>query len=173
MLFLRVSALSCMSALCLYFLLHWKLLSSGQIPCVCKHTCNEALLNLLVVILMIFCCHHVPQYMAFCWLAPRLNSIQCQMIVCDIKKSEVSRNTSKHKHTHTHIVFYGLRGSLHRHNVFILYKLYVLLPYTYPTPKLSPHRRLCISTHAEHIVQQLLNVQQRSTTFSLFAIISL
>ncbi len=27
--------------------------------------------------------------------------------------------------------------------VFILYKLYVLLPYTYPTPKLSPHRRLC------------------------------
>ncbi len=30
--------------------------------------------------------------------------------------------------------------------VFILYKLYVLLPYTYPIPKLSPHRRLCIST---------------------------
>ncbi len=30
--------------------------------------------------------------------------------------------------------------------VFILYKLYVLLPYTYPTPKLSPHRRRCIST---------------------------
>ncbi len=27
--------------------------------------------------------------------------------------------------------------------VFILYKLYVLLPYTYPTPKLSPHRRHC------------------------------
>ncbi len=30
--------------------------------------------------------------------------------------------------------------------VFILYKLYVLLPYTYPTPKLSPHKRRCIST---------------------------
>ncbi len=30
--------------------------------------------------------------------------------------------------------------------VFILYKLYVLLPYTYPTPKLSPQRRRCIST---------------------------
>ncbi len=29
--------------------------------------------------------------------------------------------------------------------VFILYKLYVLLTYTYPTPKLSPHRRRCIS----------------------------
>ncbi len=28
--------------------------------------------------------------------------------------------------------------------VFILYKLYVLLTYTYPTPKLSPHRRRCI-----------------------------
>ncbi len=27
--------------------------------------------------------------------------------------------------------------------VFILYKLYVLLPYTYPTPNLSPHRRQC------------------------------
>ncbi len=27
--------------------------------------------------------------------------------------------------------------------VFILYKLYVLLPYTYPTSKLSPHKRLC------------------------------
>ncbi len=30
--------------------------------------------------------------------------------------------------------------------VFILYKLYVPLPYTYPTPKLSPYRRRCIST---------------------------
>ncbi len=156
-----------MSALCLYFLLHWKLLSSGQIPCVCKHTCNEALLILLVVILMIFCCHHVPQYMAFCWLAPRLYSIQCQMIVCNIKKSEVSRNTSKPKHTH--IVFYGLRGL----SIGIMF-LYCTNCMCYcPTPKLSPHRRLCISTHAEHIVQQLLNVQQRSTTFSLFAIISL
>ncbi len=29
--------------------------------------------------------------------------------------------------------------------VLTLYKLYVLLPYTYPTPKLSPHRRRCIS----------------------------
>ncbi len=28
---------------------------------------------------------------------------------------------------------------------FILYKLYVLLPYTYPTPKLSPHRRLSLT----------------------------
>ncbi len=48
-------------------------------------------------------------------------------------------------HTHTHVGFYGLRGLSIGVMVFILYKLYVLLPYTYPTPKLSPHRRRCIS----------------------------
>ncbi len=48
-------------------------------------------------------------------------------------------------HTHTHVGFYGLRGLSLGVMVFILYKLYVLLPYTYPTPKLSPHRRRCIS----------------------------
>ncbi len=48
-------------------------------------------------------------------------------------------------HTHTHVGFYGLRGLSIGVMVFILYKLYVLLPYTYTTPKLSPHRRLCIS----------------------------
>jgi len=41
-------------------------------------------------------------------------------------------------------MFYGLRGLSIGVMVFILYKLYVLLPYTYPTPKLSPHRRRCI-----------------------------
>ncbi len=46
-----------------------------------------------------------------------------------------------HTHTHTHVGFYGLRGLSIGVMVFILYKLYVLLPYTYPTPKLSPHRR--------------------------------
>ncbi len=48
-------------------------------------------------------------------------------------------------HTHTRVGFYGLRGLSIGVMVFILYKLYVLLPYTYPTPKLSPHRRWCIS----------------------------
>ncbi len=48
-------------------------------------------------------------------------------------------------HTHTHVGFYGLRGLSIGVMVFILYKLYVLLPYTYPTPKPSPHRRRCIS----------------------------
>ncbi len=54
--------------------------------------------------------------------------------------------TCTHTHTHTHVGFYGLWGLSIGVMVFILYKLYVLLPYTYPTPKLSPHRRRCIST---------------------------
>ncbi len=37
--------------------------------------------------------------------------------------------------------------------VFILYKLYVLLPYTYPTPKLSPHKSAFVfSTQKTHSV---------------------
>ncbi len=55
-------------------------------------------------------------------------------------------NARTHTHTHTHVGFYGLRGLSIGVMVFILYKLCVLLPYTYPTPKLSPHRRRCIST---------------------------
>ncbi len=52
-----------------------------------------------------------------------------------------------HTHHHTHMfVFVEKWGHPIGVMVFILYKLYVLLPYTYPTPKLSPHRRLCIST---------------------------
>ncbi len=47
-----------------------------------------------------------------------------------------------HTHTHTYVGFYGLWGLSIGVMVFILYKLYVLLPYTYPTPKLSPHRRV-------------------------------
>ncbi len=51
-----------------------------------------------------------------------------------------------HTHTHTHtLVFMVYRDSIGV-MVFIQYKLYVLLPYTYPTPKLSPHRRLCTFT---------------------------
>ncbi len=49
-------------------------------------------------------------------------------------------------YSHTHVGFYGLWGLSIGVMVFILYKLYELLPYTYPTPKLSPHRRRCIST---------------------------
>ncbi len=51
--------------------------------------------------------------------------------------------THTHTHTHTHVGFCGLRGLSIGVMVFILNKLCVLLPYTYPTPKLSPHRRLC------------------------------
>ncbi len=49
-------------------------------------------------------------------------------------------------HAHTHVRFCEKWGHPIGVMVFILYKLYVLLPYTYPIPKLSPHRRLCIST---------------------------
>jgi len=60
-------------------------------------------------------------------------------------------HTHTHRHTHTHTCwFLWFTGTLHRRNVFILYKLYVLLPYTYPTPKLSPHRRRCISTFPQN-----------------------
>ncbi len=87
---------SCLHYVCTFF---WTGSSCHQDKfLVCKHTCNKALLILLVLFLTLFCCHHVPRYMAFCRLAPRLHSIQCQMIVCDIKKLEVSRNTPKHKH---------------------------------------------------------------------------
>ncbi len=36
--------------------------------------------------------------------------------------------THTHTHTHTHVGFYGLRGLSIGVMVFILYKLYVLLP---------------------------------------------
>ncbi len=57
-------------------------------------------------------------------------------------------HTRSHTHTltHTHVRFCEKWGHPIGVMVFILYNLYVLLPYTYPTPKLSPHRRLCIST---------------------------
>ncbi len=59
--------------------------------------------------------------------------------------SKAHTHTHMHTDTHTHVVLYGLRGLSIGVMVFILYKLYVLLPYTYSTPKLSPHRRRCIS----------------------------
>ncbi len=65
--------------------------------------------------------------------------------------THLTTHTHTHTHTHTqhtlhtHVGFYGLRGLSICVMVFILYKLYVLLPFTYPTPKLSPHRRRCIS----------------------------
>ncbi len=65
---------------------------------------------------------------------------------CSLAKGEVYSLSLSLTHTHTHVGFYGLRGLSIGVMLFILYKLYVFLPYTYPTPKLSPHRRLRIST---------------------------
>ncbi len=77
------------------------------------------------------------------------------LVLWYLKSQENRKRNHTHTHTHTrthapartrtHVGFYGLRGLSIGVMVFILYKLYVLLPYTYPTPKLSPHRRRCIS----------------------------
>ncbi len=45
-------------------------------------------------------------------------------------RSQEVPHTHTHTHTHTHVGFYGLRGLSIGVMVFILYKLYVLLPYT-------------------------------------------
>ncbi len=85
---------------------------------------NVLINHLLLVIPMSYPCHYTN-------LCPH--------------KPHKHADTHTHTHTHTHVGFYGLRGLSIGVMVFILYKLYVLLPYTYPTPKLSPHRRRCIS----------------------------
>ncbi len=64
--------------------------------------------------------------------------------LCPHKPHKPAHTHTHHTHTHT-LVFCGLWGLSIGVMVFILYNLYVLLPYTYPTPKLSPHRRtVCI-----------------------------
>ncbi len=127
-----MSALSCMSALWLYFLLHWKLLSSGQIPFVCKHTCNKVLLIL----------SSCPSLFGFLLNGSQTSfdsmSDDClRYKKCSYQEYIKTQTCIKH----TQVVFYGLRGLYIGIMFFILYTLYVLLPYTYPTPKLSPHRR--------------------------------
>ncbi len=64
------------------------------------------------------------------------------LIIRGLVESEMqTHKQAENTHTHTHVGFYDLRGLSIGVMFFILYKLYVLLPYTYPTPKLSPHRR--------------------------------
>ncbi len=70
----------------------------------------------------------------------RLRSLQAR--TSRLKDSFIHQ-APPHTHTHTHVGFCGLWGLSIGVMVFILYKLCVLLPYTNPTPKLSPHRRLC------------------------------
>ncbi len=55
--------------------------------------------------------------------------------------------THTETHTHTHVGFAILVGTLIGVMVFVLYRPYILLPYTNPTPKLSPHRRLFAFLH--------------------------
>ncbi len=109
--------------------------------CVCKHTCNKALLIIVFLTIFMSSCPSVCGFL----LTGSQTSFDSMSDDCLwYKKLDVIRNTSKHKHvknTHT-LVFYGLRGLSIGVMVFILYKQYVLLPYTYPIPKLSPHRRL-------------------------------
>ncbi len=79
------------------------------------------------------------------WHRVALSSVFCSnWTLCFDSHLSSTVTTHTHTHTHTHVGFYGLRGLSIGVMVFILYKLYVLLPYTYPTPKLSPHRRWCI-----------------------------
>ncbi len=72
----------------------------------------------------------------------KYNIAQVQTEIINHTHIHAHARTHARMHTHTHVGFYGLRGLSIGVMVFILYKLYVLLPYTYPTPKLSPHRRL-------------------------------
>ncbi len=60
-----------------------------------------------------------------------------------------STHTHTHTHTltHTHVGFAILVGTSIGVMVFVLYRPYILLPYTNPTPKLSPHRRLFAFLH--------------------------
>ncbi len=54
-------------------------------------------------------------------------------------------HTRTNTHTHTRC-FLWFTGTFHRRNGFYTVQtVCALLPYTYPTPKLSPHRRRCIS----------------------------
>ncbi len=54
-----------------------------------------------------------------------------------------------HTHTHTRVCFCELCGDCIGVMVFILYKLYFLLPFTNPTPKPTPYRKLCIFTFSK------------------------
>jgi len=58
----------------------------------------------------------------------------------------VSAYSLLHAHTHTHTLslvwFTIFVGTLHRRNVFILYKLYILSPFTNTHPKPIHHTEL-------------------------------
>ncbi len=98
------------------------IISTISLYCICVHV-NPQTHEIQIRPVLVLC-----QY--WLWLKALEQKIRCCYVCCT--------------HTHTHVGFYGLRGLSIGVMVFILYKLYVLLPYTYPKPKLSPHRRRCI-----------------------------
>ncbi len=66
----------------------------------------------------------------------------------DVNKKKMSDCILSFIYTaHTHVCFAILVGTSIGIMVFVLYRPYILLPYTNPTPKLSPHRRLFAFLH--------------------------
>ncbi len=73
----------------------------------------------------------------------RTNTHTCTLAHTHTHTHTHTHHTHTHTHTHTHVVFYGLWGlSI---GVMVFYTVQNCMCYC-PTPKLSPHRRLCIST---------------------------
>ncbi len=65
-------------------------------------------------------------------------------------------HTHTHTHTHTHVGFPCFMGTFHRRNGFILYKLYILSPYTAPIPKPNHHRRHSAILHFQKTSPSLI-----------------
>ncbi len=67
--------------------------------------------------------------LGFCFMHSECSAEWKQTRLSDSFTLQSSKQDT-HTHTHTHVGFYGLRGLSIGVMVFILYKLYVLLPYT-------------------------------------------
>ncbi len=94
--------------------------------------------------------HSSVYFSASCWrFSPSIicNINESKLIECYLRNNIQVYTYSHTYNTHTHHLVFMIYSAmpLHRRNVFILYKLYVLFD-SYPSPKLSPHRRRCIYT---------------------------
>uniref|UniRef100_A0A8C1YXU8 NCK interacting protein with SH3 domain n=1 Tax=Cyprinus carpio TaxID=7962 RepID=A0A8C1YXU8_CYPCA len=72
-----------------------------------------------------------------------------------------------HTHTHTHVCFCELWGHPIGVMVFILYKLYILSPYTNPTPNPTPYRKLCKRSALQPISKQPATEHQSDAEWPL------